>query len=202
MAVFLCDIYLYLDMGKRFEILKGLPPTGPLYTTISDDSHFISDYTEGFVIRFYKTNKVDWIANFKTGRSALNAVFELAGSNNLAIIAGGICYIMNPDYEKPITFFGDDYAEAVINKEGKIIMHNNCELSVINPDGSYWHTNRISYDGIKNFRLKNNIIDGLAFEPTSGEGLWIPFTFDLETREYTGGIHRNKQKSWWQIWNK
>jgi hypothetical protein len=64
-------------MPNNYEILKGLPGTGPMYVTIGDNSYH-SDYSEGFVIRFSKKDGTHWVGNFKRGLGELEPVLKLA----------------------------------------------------------------------------------------------------------------------------
>src|SRR5580658_7797405 len=88
---------------KRYEILDALPTYGPMYIPIP--SPF---YSQGFVIRFYKEDKSEWVANFLPGGSGFNCVCEFSNSKNILVIAGGACYMMNPEETKPISIFGGD----------------------------------------------------------------------------------------------
>ena len=45
-------------MNKRYEQLKSLPTYGPMYIPVSgNDEPF---YSEGLVIRFFRTDGTDW----------------------------------------------------------------------------------------------------------------------------------------------
>jgi hypothetical protein len=59
---------------KRYEILDGLPSYGPIYISISQDG--IPFYSEGFVVRFYKSDGTNWVANFKPGWTNSSGVYE------------------------------------------------------------------------------------------------------------------------------
>ena len=66
-------------------------------------------YSEGFAVRFFRTDGTDWVANFQPGWTDLREVIELKESNNLLTIANGTCYVMNPDNEEPVEVFGVSY---------------------------------------------------------------------------------------------
>ena len=48
---------------------------------------------------------------------------------------------------------------------------------------------RISWDGIKDVDLKENIITGLAYDPTDSNLEWKPFKVDVEKRKVEGGSY-------------
>jgi hypothetical protein len=79
----------------QFEILNGLPATGPMYVPISSNGEPF--HHEGFVVRFYPSNAEAWVANFKGGDSRLFEVFDLAKQNKVLVIAGGEAYLMSPE---------------------------------------------------------------------------------------------------------
>lgn len=57
---------------KRHEILKGLPPYGPIYIPVFYTDHpSESFYIEGFVVRFISQGE-SWMANFTIEGTALN----------------------------------------------------------------------------------------------------------------------------------
>ena len=54
-----------MQVQRRYEILDGLPTYGPMYVPVSEDGEPF--YSEGFVVRFYKSDGSEWVANFKPG---------------------------------------------------------------------------------------------------------------------------------------
>lgn len=92
---------------KKFERLNSLPPYGPMYTSITESGE--EYFSEGFVVRFFKEDGTNWVANFQPGWTDLTDVMILQESHNLLVIANGICYIMNPNLTQPIAVFGVNY---------------------------------------------------------------------------------------------
>ena len=78
---------------NKYEVLKSLPPYGPMYIPISEDG--INDYSEGLVVRLFKSDNTSWVANFKVGWTNFNHVRSFKNSELIIIIAGGTCYLMN-----------------------------------------------------------------------------------------------------------
>lgn len=185
-----------------YEILKGLPGYGPMYISIPPDNYNL--YSEGFVVRFYKKDGSEWVGNFQLGFTQLKKVIELTESPNLLVIAGGICYIMNPESEKPLDMFGADYKYILHSSDNRIVMSTPCELTIVEPDGTYWHSDRIAMDSIENLKIENNIVSGTIQEPVEGYDQWVDvdFTYDIDTKTLTGTsfFQSFTIKPWWKFW--
>lgn len=187
----------------KYEILKSLPAYGPMYIPITESGESYS--SEGFVVRFFKSDGTNWVANFKEGWTELNAVYEFDHQNNLLVIAGGTCYIMNPENHKPIRSFGAGYQTVIKAPKNRIILQDSTDLTIVEANGEIWHTERISWDGIKDLNIRGQLINGLSFNPMSDKDEWIEFIVDLEKRNVKGGSYRQfeiveqtnkKSKSW------
>jgi hypothetical protein len=185
-------------MKKRYEILNGLPATGPMYIPIGKVSYY-SDHTEGFVVRFFKADDTDWVGNFKIGIGKLNAVYEFDNLTDLLVIAGGNCYLMNPEETTPKLFFGGDYQGAVTTDKGQLVLYNYFHLTIIETNGEYWHSEQISIDGIEEVQISGDMVMGVAYEPAYDEEEWMPFSYDITSRTlYTS--EKNLKNRWWKFW--
>ena len=198
---------------KKYEILKSLPPYGPMYTSISEDG--TENYSEGYVLKFFKSDNTEWVANFKTGWTDFYYVHSFDNNEFILVISGGTCYIMHPNEKKQRSVFGVRYKSVIEMKNGGLILEDLTDLTIVEPNGEFWHSERISFDGLKDIKLIDNVVSGLSFEPTTGDGRWIEFSLNLETKELYGGsfnqLFGNKKKSyqtngeteskpWWKIW--
>jgi hypothetical protein len=170
---------------KRYEILKTLPAYGPMYILVTYDK--LSFTSEGFVVRFFKSDKSSWTANFKPGCSELNKVFEIKDQQNIIVIAGGACYIMNPDEYKPLTVLGNDYVKANKSSDNKLVLQGSTTLTIIEPDGEFWNTEPISFDGFKDLQIVGNIVSGLSYNLLNKNEEWTKFIVDLEKHTVEGG---------------
>lgn len=177
-----------MELNRKYEILDSLPAYGPMAIPVT--GYIFDYYSEGFVIRLYKDDGTSWIGNFQPGATLLNKIFPLH-NNLLLIIAGGECYIMNPDQTKPIFSFGDSYTQVFITEDGKIILPGDVDITVVEPNGAYWYSERISWDGFKDIRFDKNIISGYAYYPMteSETNQWIYFSYDIETKTRIGGSY-------------
>jgi hypothetical protein len=204
---------------QRFEILPGLPAYGPMYISITESSEPF--YSEGFVVKFYKADGGYWVGNFKPGWTSFNKAFELYGSPNVLVIAGGICYLIDPENATKIDTFGDGCASAITTPLNQVVFANTRHIIVAEPTGEIWQSERVSWDGITDLHVTNNVVTGTAFDPLDfdpdkGEEPWIEFSVNLSTREVIGGsygkysfepvtrgearVALGKKKPWWKFW--
>ena len=170
---------------KSFEILDSLPTYGPMHMSVTENNE--SYFSVGFPIRFYKTGKTNWVANFEPGWTKLYGVYEFENKSEIIIIAGGKFYLMNPENEKPIEAFGGGFEALLKTEDGKIILQDQTDLTIIESNGECWHTRRISWDGIKDLNIKENSVFGLSYDPTNKNKEWVEFIVDLESRDVKGG---------------
>ena len=184
-AVSLFDI---MNEQKRFEVLEGLPTYGPMYVPVSEDG--VSFYSEGFVVRFYKSDGSAWVANFKPGWTEFCLVLDYPDTNRVVVIANGQGYIMNPDQVVPTETFGIDIREALQTENNKIILVDDLYVRLLDEKGTIWQSERISWDGMKDLKLEGIILTGLSYDPTDSSNEWIPFSIDLETMVIKGGSFR------------
>lgn len=146
-------------------------------------------YSEGFPVRFFRPDGTTWVANFEIGWTDLKGIYQLLGSSNLLVIAGGICYLMNPEDTKPISVFGVGYSSILIADDGRLILQDDISLTIIETSGDYWITERISWDGIKSLKLERDLVWGFSYDPMNSLDEWVVFTIDIKTRVLTGGSY-------------
>ena len=185
---------------KRYEILDSLPTYGPMYVPVTENGEPF--YSEGFPVRFNKTDGTDWVANFQPGWTELKRIIEFEATQNLLVLACGTCYLMNPNDTKPIKVFGVGYCDIFNASNDRLVLQDQTDLTIIEPDGSHWDSERISWDGLKELKVDNNIVSGLSYDPMYDTGEWVAFSYDLDTKTLTGGsYHRyDNKKPWWKIW--
>jgi hypothetical protein len=178
-----------LKEQQRYEILNSLPGYGPMYIPITDDAH--PYYSEGFVIRFLRSDGTNWVANFKPGWTSLNKVFDFPNHELIVVFAGGLGYIMNPNSEKPKMIFGNTIDAVFQIDDGSLIFSDGISIQILdNKTGEFWKSERISWDEIKNLNLSDNILFGLSSDPTNSKGEWIEFSLNIKTKEIKGGSYR------------
>ncbi|MGM5630687.1 hypothetical protein O2K51_07255 [Apibacter raozihei] len=153
------------------------------------------------------------MANFETGITDFNTIFELE-TPYILVISSGKCFIINPDKTQPIEIFGGDYINYLTSNDGRIILYNDTRLTVIDSKGNHWDSEKISFYGLVEMKIsENNIITGLFYEPTPTDDLWIPFEYNIDTKSflYDKSIIRpcykkfndsfvENKKPWWKFW--
>lgn len=205
---------------KQYEILNSLPAYGPMYISITHTNEPF--YSEGFVVRFYKSDGTEWVANFQLGWTNFSKVFDFTEHKTVIVVAGGQGYVMSPDSETPKFTFGLTISEALqTDNRSLVFADNNNIIFFDNSNGEVWHSCRISWDGIKDLKLSDNILYGKSFDPTNSIQEWSDFSINLKTKEITGGTWREfpqnnphleigekgmlrektkNKKAWWKIW--
>jgi hypothetical protein len=190
-----------LTETKKYEILEALPAYGPMYIPVTENDEAF--YSQGFPVRFYKSDGTDWVANFKPGWTDLRIIYELKDTSNLLVIACGTCYLMNPDETKPVSVFGVGYSTVLKAPDGRLILQDQTNLTIIETNGNNWDSERISWDGLKDLKLESNIVTGLSYDPMNEVDEWVNFTYDINTKILTGGSYhgyKTIEKPWWKIW--
>jgi hypothetical protein len=192
------------EEAKRYEILAGLPAYGPMYTPVTESGEGF--YSQGLAVRFHRADSTSWVANFQPGWTEFNEVQELSDSAHLLVIAGGTCYIMSPEESMPISVFGAAVAGIFRLTDGRLILQSDIDLIVVETDGAYWHSDRISWDGLKSLTFNGNTILGFSFDPINDDE--VSFAYDVDTQVLTGGSYHlyqvtsttRKDKPWWRFW--
>ncbi len=175
--------------NKRYEILDGLPPYGSMYKSIPNCGKNI--YSEGFVVRFFKEDGTDWVANFTNSWTELTKVIELPNSNLLLVLAKGTAYIVNPNEEKIIDSFGMAI-DTMFQISNNILVFTDCtHLIILEPNNQIYETQRISWDGFKDVHAEDNTVRGLSYDPCNHSQEWVEFSYNLESKELIGGSYNN-----------
>lgn len=159
-------------------------------------------YSEGFPVRFYKSDGTEWVANFQPGWTDFKEIVQLEETTNLLVIALGTCYLMNVDETKPIKVFGIGFSKVLRTEKSQYILQDQTDLTIVEPNGEHWNSERISWDGIKEIEYENGIVKGLSYDPMYDADEWVEFSYDLENKTLTGGSYHiwDNKKPWWKIW--
>jgi hypothetical protein len=176
-----------MTLINRYEILEHLPSYGPMYIPITRNGEPF--YSEGYAIRFFKSDGKDWVANFEMGWTDLKEVIELSNTSNLLVIANGTCYLMDPNDTNPIEAFGVGYVAIFKASMQRYVLQDQTDLTIVEADGQHWYTERISWDGLKDLKVENNIVKGLSFDPRKDSDEWTSFTYDIDKKLLAGGSY-------------
>ncbi len=170
--------------NKRYEILAGLPAYGPMYKSIPNSGKNI--YSEGFVVRFFKDDGTDWVANFtgKEGMDRQPEIIELPKKRFLLIIVQGCVYILDPNFETPIDKVSVDLdAIYFASKDRTILQDYLSNFKVIEADGIIWETESISNDGFDEIKVEDNIVSGKAYNEMGSSA--FEFSNNIDSKELT-----------------
>jgi len=177
-----------------------------MYVSIPENGYKV--FSEGLAVKFIKKDNSEWIGNFERGNSSLKFASKLKNSENILIIAFGICYIMNAENTKPIIEFGYDY-KKVFEYKNILILIGEYSISVVESIDKIKHFDDLCYDGITNVELENEKIIGILnnFNPSGNGYIKNNFSLNLETLEFnetkiTEKEEENikvKKKRWWEI---
>ena len=106
----------------------------------------------------------------------------------VVVLARGQGYVVDPDAPEDVSTFGYDFHEFFLLPElDAILFVGDLEIQAINKEGRWWHTGRISWDGIRNIKIEPARLCGEAFTPVGDR--WVPFTVDLTTGECQDGVY-------------
>lgn len=96
---------------------------------------------------------------------------------------------MNPDETKPISVFGVGFSIVLRSDNGRLILQDETDLTIIETNGDHWISERISWDRIQKLIIENNIISGICYDPMNETDEWVSFSYDLESKILTGGSY-------------
>ncbi|MBF0215851.1 MAG: hypothetical protein HQL30_02535 [Candidatus Omnitrophica bacterium] len=169
---------------KRYEVLDVLPANGPMWISVSKDNTQL--FSQGFVVKFFKQDGTDWVANFKRGATQLNDVVELS-DKTIFVFAGGAIYQMDPDKIIPIRILHGNYDQIIATpiKDLYILSDSFVALAAMDSGGIKWRTERLAWDGLRSVRVDGNSITGEAYDAIDSD--WKEFEVDINTGETLRG---------------
>ena len=199
--VYRIDVSTGKILEVRYEILAGLPAYGLIYVSISQDE--IPNFSEGFVVRFFKSDGSNWVGNFQSAWTNFSRVFDFPHFNKTVVLASGACYIMIDDNQKPSKILGVGITDVYQTADNTLVLVDQTEFIVIdiNNDNA-WQSDRISWDGFKDLVFSGDTVSGLAYYPSNEDEEWCRFSFNFRTNEIVGRKYRVnvKTKPWWKVW--
>ena len=193
---------------QSYEILNGLHPYGNMYISIHE-GHF----SEGLVVKFVKKNGSEWIANFESGKTNLEFVAEIKNSNEIIVIANGICYFINKEIKQSIktleNYFRRDF-QSVFEFENKFVLVGSRSVAIVEHSEKIKYFDNLCSDFINGERLENKSLIG-TLNSFNGENYTkTDFFLNLNTFESKEMNNRKqyikeknnktKLKKWWKIW--
>lgn len=175
--------------SPQFEVLPGLPGYGPMYISVTEND--TPYFSEGYVLRIFKTDGSSWVANFKPGRYSFSRAFDYPDKQRIVVIAGGQGYIITPNNERSKATFGGHITEVLQTEFGVLVCAARTHLIIVDVSKNVvWETERLSLDGIKDLTISGRFVSGLSLDIRQEDDVWLPFTVDLVNEEVDGGAYR------------
>jgi hypothetical protein len=179
-----------IQSDKKHELLDGFPQTREVVLSFGNQP----SYSQGFVVPFFKKDGTSWVGNFGPGSTKIAGLYPLAQKDMCLVFAHGIAYIVNTESQKLLKSFGYGYEQFIYAPTGAMILSDSTTITSVDTSGNVWHSERISWDGIKDLKLEGKIVAGLSYDPLNKEVEWVPFSLNLETKELKGGSYNKSAK--------
>ncbi len=173
-------------MAARFEILPGLPSSGPLPEQFSATGH--GTHSEGFVVRFLPEQTSSWVGNFQGGFGECQGVFPHPNGSHLIVLASGQAYIVDPESRALLHHFGADIAAVLeVPEIDALVFTNGLWFEAYGASGHLWRSQRLSWDGVRSLSRSELTLRGEAYSPLDDS--WHPFSVDLTSGHAEGGSY-------------
>jgi hypothetical protein len=168
-----------------FEILTGLPGTGPWPEQFSATG--LGTHSEGFVVRFIPDHGAAWIGNFQPGLTPWQGAYAHPNGRHVLVVSGGQGYVIDPETRRL-----ESLADAAIawiswipSRQVLLIDNQGLDFEAIGANGREWRTHRISWDGFQHITIEGTEMRGEAWNAIDQR--WEPFRVDLQTGLAEGG---------------
>ncbi|MBI3877853.1 MAG: hypothetical protein HY300_18140 [Verrucomicrobia bacterium] len=173
--------------SSLFEVLPGLPGVGPRpeqFTATGDGTH-----SEGLVVRFHPRASSSWIGNFVRGSFGWTGALLHPDGRTVLVVNQGQAYQVDPETRALVSEFGDNIADVICDPgRNLLIFSDGIRLWALDPSGTRWLTERLSWDGTRELRIEGEFVVGQAFTPLGDE--WLPFSVCLRSGKVEGGSYR------------
>ena len=173
-----------IKTDKKYEVLEG-------FSACKDGENVVSvgsqpNYSEGTLIRFYKSNGESFVANFPNKSKLEAEVYSL--KEKLLILISGFAFVVNSETDDEIVCIGRG-VEHLLKYKDCYVLGTFTHIIFLKQDGEIFTSKRISWDGLKDLKIDNNVLTGLAYDPTNSNQPWSPFILNLVTKEIQGGTY-------------
>jgi hypothetical protein len=172
----------------RFEILPGLPSSGPPAVYFTERGKF----SEGLVIRFYPRDSESWVGNFLGAKlTKYSAALEHPNGSDVIVVAQGEASIVDPDARSIRQYIAGNVENIIrVPSLGSILIQNMIDFIALKSDNTSWRSERISWDGFRNIEVSGTDLLGDAYTPI--EDAWVPFKLDLLTGHYPDAVYQRE----------
>jgi hypothetical protein len=169
----------------RFEILSGLPTSGPPALYFTERAKF----SEGLVVRFYPKQSEPWIGNFLGGLTKYSIALDHPNGADVIVVADGEACIVDPEHREIRRRLAGQVEQIIRAPSlGMAIIQNLTDFIAVTAENSGWQSERISWDGFRKLKVLGNDLLGEAYTPI--EDSWVPFKLDLLTGRCPDAVYQ------------
>jgi hypothetical protein len=169
----------------RFEILPGLPTSGPSALYFTERGKF----SEGLVIRFYPRESESWVGNFiGAALTKYRVALDHPNGSDVIVVADGEACTVDP-HARTVRYIAGNVENVIrVSSLGLVVVQDAVDFIFIKSDNTDWRSKRISWDGFRNIKIFGNDLLGEAYTPV--ENAWVPFTLDLLTGSCPDAVYQ------------
>jgi hypothetical protein len=169
----------------RFEILPGLPASGPPAQYFTERAKF----SEGLVVRFYPDQSEPWVGNFLGGLTRYSTVLDHPNRADVIVVAEGEACVVDLEHRKIRRCLAGQVEQIIcVPALGMVVVQCLTDFVAVTADNSGWRSERISWDGFRNLKNSGTDILGEAYSPI--EDVWAPFKLDLLTGRCSDAVYQ------------
>jgi hypothetical protein len=166
----------------EFEILAGLPASGPLALPFPPNS---LGFREGLVVKVRCSSAEEWVGNFRYGENDHSAVYKHPDGKRLIVVAGGQDYLVDPLTKECLRQTTDNISfSREIPELSAIVFGDHIRFWAEGVDGGIWITPRLSWDSFTEISVTGNILAAKWYSVIDEE--WHDFSLDLSSGEVIG----------------
>lgn len=132
-----------------------------------------------------------WVGNFEEiWRGLPSSVHADLGPRFTLVVAGGAGYIIDAVDRRLVQELAIDIQHVWFQQDLEaFIISNGLWFEAFGREARLWRSPRLSWDGIRNVERLGLTATGEAYDPTSRDGDWVPFSLDLASGDVRGGSY-------------
>ena len=171
-----------------------------------EELSFGSDKGNTLWVKFFDKNCInEWIGKFGDESRGSRRVIKIEEPDKFLVCAGSNAYLVDATKRKLVNQYHNDVANDIIydHKRKSLIVADYTKLHWIEFGNIILFSREIAVDGIRDLKIEDNILSGLAVSNYGGEEK--RFRFDLDTLKIlswgkVSSKNSCSQKPWWKIW--
>lgn len=114
-------------------------------------------------------------------------MLEHPNSTDVIVVARGDACIVDPENRAVRDHIAGDVEQVIRAPSLELVVFRGMtDFKAIKADNSGWRSPRISWDGLRNIKLRGSELFGEAYTPV--QDAWVPFKLDILTGQCSDGI--------------